>query len=158
MLKQLSQLTIQADGRYACTEELEFLREYIGSAKSRVKTYQHTREVRGDIAIETSLQLQEHDENIFIVEGKDHRDKFQRDQEISLRYTASTILSGDIERLKQTLLLWLRTIINSSKPPKCRETTGLTCRIKSKIILSKLNPDCHQFVKPALALSQALLS
>ena len=157
MLKQLSELTIQADGRYASTEELEFLREYIDSAKSRAKAYQHIRELRGDILIQTSLKLQQHDANIFMENGEDHRDKFHRDQDIGLKYAASTILSGDIERLKQTLLLWLRTIIQSSKPLKCRKTTELASQINLKITLDKLDGEYHHFIKPALLLNQTIL-
>ncbi|MEM9536241.1 MAG: allophycocyanin [Cyanobacteria bacterium P01_A01_bin.3] len=157
MLKQLSQLTLQADGRYACAEELEFLRDYIASSKSRMKTYQKLREVRGDIAIETALNLLEEDENLFIVEGEDYKPLFHRDQEISLRYTTATVLSGDLERLKQTLLLWYRTILNAAKPGKVKKWTNLTYKVKPKIILDKLDEEERQYVKPVLALNQTIL-
>ena len=157
MLKQLSQLTIQTDGRYACTEELAFIREYIDSAKSRVKTYQKLRELRGDIAIETALKMLEEDEDLFIVEGEDYKPLFHRDQEISLRYTTAAVLSGDLERLKQALLLWYRTILNAAKPPKVKKWTQMTYRVKPKVILEKLNDEDRKFLKPILALNQTIL-
>ncbi|MGK7913031.1 MAG: hypothetical protein AB4050_16375 [Synechococcus sp.] len=157
MLKQLSQLTVQTDGRYACTEELEFLREYIASSKKRVKTYQKLREIRGDIAIETALKMLEDDENLFVVDGEDYKSFFHRDQEISLRYTTAAVLSGDLERIKQALLLWYRTIMNVAKPVNVKEWTKLTYKIKPKIILDRLSEDERQFVKPILALNQIIL-
>lgn len=157
MLKQLSQLTIQADGRFACTEELAFLREYIESSKTRVKTYQKLREIRGDIAIETALKLLEDDEDLFIVDGEDYKPLFHRDQEISLRYTTVSVLSGDLERLKQTLLLWYRTILNAAKPGKVKKWTHLTYKVKPRVILDKLSDDERQLVKPILALNQTIL-
>lgn len=157
MLKELSQLTIDADGRYATSQELKFIRDYISSAQHRVKIYQTIREFRQTIAIETEQQILSVDEDIFVSDGKDCKTVFHRDQSISLRYTAATVLSGDLERLKQSLLLWTRTIIAAAKPVKCKNLTEMVYKIKAKVILSKLAAEEHQYIKPILALNRSIL-
>ena len=157
MLKQLSQLTTDADGRFATSEELDFIRDYISSAKKRVEAYKKIREMRSDILFDTEQELLKIDKDMFVCNGKDFKTVFHRDQGIELKYTAATILSGDIERLKQSLLLWYRTIIGTAKPSKCRKVTGLTYQVKPKVILSKLNEEEQSYVKPILSVNKAVL-
>ena len=40
MLNQLSRLSVEADGRYATTEELQFLKDYIQSLDLRLSAYE----------------------------------------------------------------------------------------------------------------------
>ncbi|RMF23527.1 MAG: allophycocyanin, partial [Cyanobacteria bacterium J083] len=44
MLSQLSQLSIEADGRYATEAELQFLKDYINSSQTRISTYEKIRD------------------------------------------------------------------------------------------------------------------
>lgn len=157
MLNQLSQLTLQADGRFANQEELSFIRDYIASSETRVSAYRKLRDQRGVIALETEQQILDIDREYFVENGQNFKDKFSRDQDISLRYTAATVLSGDLERLKQSILLWTRTIIQSSKPQKCKQLTGVSHQIKTDVILEKLDPEEHPHVRPILALNQSIL-
>lgn len=157
MLKQLHQLTVDADGRYATEEELSFLREYILSAKTRSKIYKKLREMRSDIALQTEQKVVEGDEDIFIVNGKDYKPMFHRDQGIDLRYTAATVLSGDLERLKQSLLLWYKTILKAARPNNVKTWTEMTYKVKPAIVLSTLEDDERKYVEPILSLNQSVL-
>ena len=157
MLNQLSQLTLQADGRFANGEELSFIRDYISSSKTRISAYKKLRDRRGVIALETEQQILSVDREYFIENEQNFKDKFSRDQDISLRYTSATILSGDLERLKQSILLWTRSIIQSSKPKKCKQLTSVSHQIKADVILEKLDPEECPYVQPILALNQSIL-
>ncbi len=158
MLNQLSQLTVDCDGRYATDEELSFLQDYIASAKMRTKAYKKLREFRSDIAFELEQRLLEIDPEIFIGEGKDFKMVFHRDQGISLKYTAATVLSGDLERLKQSLLSWYRTIISKTKPSKCRKLTDLSYQEKFTVICKYLEVNEQQYVKPTIDLYRAIIA
>ena len=157
MLKQLHQLTVDADGRYATEEELAFLREYISSAKTRTKIYKKLREMRSDIALQTEQKVLEGNEDIFVVNGKDYKPMFHRDQGIDLRYTAATVLSGDLERLKQSLLLWYKTILKAARPNKVKTWTEMTYRVKPSIVLSTLDEEEHNYIAPILSLKKSVL-
>ena len=157
MLNQISQLTIDTDGRYATSEELDFIREYVASAKTRVKIYRKIREMRSDILFETERQMLGDNENLFTVNGKDYKSFFHRDQGIELKYTAATILSGDLDRIKQSLLLWYRTIMNAAKPAQVKKWTEMTYQVKPKVILDNFTPQEQEYLKPILATNQAVL-
>jgi len=44
MFKQLTRLSIDADGRYASDSELQFLQDYLDSAELRMSAYEKVRE------------------------------------------------------------------------------------------------------------------
>ena len=44
MFKQLTRLSIDADGRYATDDELKFLDDYLATVETRVSTYETIRE------------------------------------------------------------------------------------------------------------------
>ena len=59
MLSQLARLTVEADGRYATSEELQFLKDYIESLDSRVSAYQKIQAAEAEVLAEETPDLEE---------------------------------------------------------------------------------------------------
>ena len=65
MLKQLARLSVEADGRYATAEELQFLKDYLDSADQRLSAYEKIREIEEKLIEQVKAKMLSLDSNLF---------------------------------------------------------------------------------------------
>ena len=155
MLKQLSRLSIEAEGRYAKTEELQFLKDYLPSLDLRLSAYEKMRDAEAEIIDRLEAKMREINPNIFLVNSQDSSPLYKRDTRIILRSAAAVILINDLDRLRESMLLWHRTII---KAVKVEQIAELAHKTMPEIIQQFLTPQEFELVMPALQLNQTVLT
>lgn len=154
MLSQLKRLSIDADGRYATDEDLNFLKSYLQSARHRISAYEKIRDAEVAIMDQADATLMEIDPQVFHKGSKDYRETCHRDRKNTLRYAATTMLFNDLDRLRDGLLLWQRTIVHAVKD---EHASSLTWRKMPEILRDHLTAEEADLMMPALHLNQALL-
>lgn len=105
MLKQLGELTLEADGRYAEDYELDFIEDYLESLAIRMSAYIKIRDSAKEII--EAVRVGKAKRN---PEFQDYYSTCKRDLIDILRYSAAALLFDDIERLRTNMLLWFQTI------------------------------------------------
>ena len=155
MLKQLEQLTISADGRYATTEELMFLRDYLATIDLRLSTYQKIRDAEIEIVDRLQDKMREMKPEIFQTNSGDRSAKCRRDCQIVLRSASAALLIDDLDRLKENILLWQRTII---KAFQLNSLTEVTYKLMPSIIQEFVTPKEFSLIEPILQLNQTVLT
>jgi hypothetical protein len=113
MLKQLSRLSIEADGRYASAQELQFLKDYLQSLDKRISAYEKIRDAEAEMIPVIESKKRAVNPDIFTLANKDITDICRRDMTNMIRCTAAAMLIDDLDRLQNGLLLWYRTIVRS---------------------------------------------
>jgi hypothetical protein len=99
--------------------------------------------------------MREINPNIFMVNSKDVSPLYQRDTKSILRSAAAAILINDLDRLRESMLLWHRTII---KAVKVEQVAELAHKTMPEIIQQFLTPQEFKLVMPALQLNQTVLT
>ena len=155
MLKQLARLSIEADGRYATTQELQFLKDYLESLELRVSAYQKIQAAEAEIVSKVEAQMRAINPNLFSKGSRDFTPTCNRDRVYVLRYSAAALLLNDIDRLREGLLLWYKTIIRTFKD---EEAAGLTYQVMQEVVKEYLTPQEAALLQPMLVLNQMLLS
>ena len=155
MLKQLSQLNIEADGRYATDQELQFLKNYLQSIEQRISAYEKIRDAEEEIMAQTKAQIDAQNPNLFNRDSQDLSSVWRRDVGIVLRYSAAAMLINDLDRLRESLLLWHRTIVNANKTLPISQATY---DVLSESIKQYLSPEEAELMMPVLQLDQSVLS
>ena len=154
MLKQLERLSLSAEGRYATTQELQFIRDYISTVELRLSIYQKIRDNENEIVDRLQARMREIQPNIFQMNAKDRSDKCKHDCKIVLRNTIAAMLIDDLDRLREHILLWQRSIIKAFKEERI---AAMVYKTMPEIIEQFLTPQEFGLIEPVLKLNQAVL-
>ncbi len=158
MLKQLSSLMIEADGRYATERELQFLKDYLQSVDQRISTYEKVRDaadiIISEIEAEKNLRNQTEQEKLFYMGSEDRSQTCLRDMKGILRCSAAAMLVDDLERMRQAVLLWYYTIVRAFSYQKDAE---IMYRLLEKLVEKNLTEEEAELMKPILQLNYTIL-
>lgn len=155
MLKQLEQLSISAEGRYATARELEFLENYLPTVNLRISAYQKIRDAEDEIIDRLEAKMREKMPKIFQSGSGDLSPMYKRDTKRILRNAIAAMLIDDLDRLRENILLWQRTII---KAFKVKHIAAVAHTIMPEIIQQYLTPEEFTAIEPVLHLNQAILA
>ena len=155
MLKQLESLSLTAEGRYATAQELQFLRDFLPTVDLRINAYRKIRDAETDIINQLEEKMREQQPNIFKTQSGDVSSMYQRDTKIILRSALAAMLIDDLDRLREDMLLWHKTI---NKAFKVQHITVLTYKTMPEVIEQLLTPEEFDLIKPVLQLNQAILA
>ena len=155
MLKQLSHLSVEADGRYATDQELQFLKNYLQSVDQRISSYEKIRDAAEEIMDQTKAQIDSQKPNLFNRDSQDLSSIWRRDVGIILRCSAAAMLINDLDRLREGLLLWHRTIVNANKTLPISQ---ITYDVIPEIIQQHLTAEEAELMMPVVQLDQSVLS
>jgi Phycobilisome protein len=161
MLTQLSQLVLESDGRYATSEELQFLKDYLNTTDQRVQAYKSVRDNEAFLIEQLNEEVKQADAksltgSIASVKYKDRDMSYmlKRDQKNALRIAAAAMLFNDLDFLREGLLLWHRTIL---KAFRVERPTQLACKFWPQVLDKYLSPDEHKLMSPFIGLIRAIL-
>ncbi|MEM9507184.1 MAG: allophycocyanin [Cyanobacteria bacterium P01_E01_bin.35] len=155
MLKQLEDLSLNAEGRYATAQELKFIKDFLPTVDLRLSAYRKIRDAEDEIIEQLETEMRRKQPNIFQTKSGDVSPLYQRDTKIVLRNACAAMLINDLDRLREDLLLWQKTI---TKAFKVRHILTMTHTFMPKIIEQFLTPEEFDVVQPVLQLNQAVLA
>jgi Phycobilisome protein len=155
MLKQLAQLSVEAEGRYATDRELQFLKDYLQSAEQRMTVYTKIRNAEEKILHLVEAKKRTIDMGLFQMASKDITQICRRDLTMMLRCTAAAMLFGDLERLREGVLIWYRTIVKAFGYQKY---TQVTYQVLQDAVNEQLDSEEVALIKPALQLNHSMLT
>ncbi len=154
MLTQLTRLSIEADGRYAVADELQFLKSYFHSLEERTSAYEKIRTSEVEIIRETEAKMRLIDANIFLNAAGDFTERWRNDIVQLLRYAAAALLFNEHEHLREGLLLWHNTI---AKSYQFDHTCKVTFEVMPDVVKHFLTPEEAALFCPILSLNHILL-
>jgi hypothetical protein len=155
MLNQLDQLSLAVEGRYATEQELRLLKDYFPTINARLSAYQKLRDGEAEIITKLEARMREKQPNIFQMGDNDVTTMYQRDTKIVLRIAMAAMLIEDLDRLRENVLLWQRTIV---KAFQVQHIAALAHSTMPEIVEQFLTPEEYVFVKPILILNQTVLA
>jgi hypothetical protein len=155
MLSQLKRLSLEAEGRYATNADLAFLKSYLQSAQQRLNAYEKIRDAEEAIMEQASAKVRTVDPQVFHKGTQDYSEVCMRDRKKTLCHVSAAMLFNDLDRLRDGLLLWQRTIVRAVKD---EHASTLTWREMPGILREHLTPEEADLMMPALQLTQALLN
>jgi hypothetical protein len=155
MLKQLERLSLTAEGRYATTQELQFIRDYLPTVDLRLSAYQKICDAEAEIIAKLEVKMRALNPDIFLVDAGDVSSLYQRDTKNVLRSAIAAMLTDDLDHVREHLLLWHRTII---KAFKVQHIAAMAHQTMPEIIQQFLTPEEFALVIPFLQLNQAVLA
>lgn len=154
MLSQLAHLSVEADGRYATAEELQFLKDYLQSFNQRLSTYQKIQACEQQIIQQIELEIQKIDLNLLRRGSQDATSKWRLDTIRVLRHSTAALLMGDPERLHERFLLWFRTIVGAFQVRKC---TAVTYQVMQTVLKHYLSVEELSLIMPILEENRTIL-
>lgn len=154
MLNQLTRLSIEADGSYATEQELQFLTSYLESVDQRVISYEKIKNAEAEIIDKTKAKIDAQNPNLFIRGSKDLSSIWRRDITIVLRSSVAAMLINDLDWLRESLLLWHRTIVNANKTLDISQATYIAM---SEVMEEYLSSAEVKFILPVLQLNSSIL-
>jgi hypothetical protein len=155
MLKQLAHLSVEADGRYATAKELQFLKDYMDSVDQRMSAYEKIRDAEAEIIQQIEAEKQAVDPKLFWMGNRDITDICRRDMTNILRLSAAAVLLNDLDRLRDAVLLWYRTIVRSYNYPQYADVTYPIVR---EVVQQHLSTEESRVMLPALQLDHSILA
>lgn len=155
MFKQLSQLCLDADGRYATAAELQFLKDYLKTVDQRIAAYNAVSQAETQIVAQVEVEQHAADASLLTQEGRDLRSVCRRDLSNVLRHAAAAMLFNDLERLRSSLLLWYQTIVRAFHHEK---HVDITYQITQTVVKDNISPEAFALLQPALQLNHSILS
>lgn len=154
MLNQLSRLSLEADGRYASSQELQPLKDYIQSLDMRVSAYKKIQAAEAEIINSVEAKMQATNPNLFRKGNRDVTKVCKRDRIDVLRYSMAALLSNDLDRLQQNFLLWYQTIIRAHQDGKA---AGVSYQIMQEVVKQYLTSEEAALLSPILGLNKVIL-
>lgn len=154
MFQQLTQLSLDTDGRYATDAELQFLENYLESVPVRLNAYEKLRDATDELLDQVANRIQREDYQILRNESRDMTSVWRRDVKITLRHAAAAMLMNDLERFKDCFLLWQRTITQAFKTDHIAKATYADMQ---KVLDKFLAPEELAYILPLLQLSETIL-
>ena len=155
MLKQITKLTIEADGRYASDKELEFIQDYLDSVELRVSAYEKIRDKSEEILDKTKAKMEVKTPNLFARGKKDLGSIWRRDVAIVLRCSVAAMLVNDLDWIRDSLLLWHRTIVSANKT---NHISDATYSLMPEVMKEYLTDEEIKLILPVLQLNQSILT
>ncbi|NJN75470.1 MAG: allophycocyanin [Synechococcaceae cyanobacterium RL_1_2] len=155
MIKQLVALTVQADGRYATSEELQFIKDYLGSVDTRIKTYRKIRDNEERIIHRVEAEKRGLNEGLFKLGNSDCTWICQRDMSMVIRCINADMLINDMQRLREGMLVWYETIVRAFA---YKRYSVRTYKILQDVMQQHLEPEEAELVMPSLKLTESLLT
>jgi hypothetical protein len=155
MLKQLSRVSSAADGRYATAAELQFLKDYFKTVENRVVVYEKIRAAEEEIIDLVEKKMRQLNPKIFTKGTQDISALYRRDTKIVLQTATAAMLIDDLDRLRDGLLLWHRTIIRAVG---VENITQLAHQVLPEIMKDFLSADELTLILPALQLNYSVLT
>ena len=155
MLNQLEKMSVATEGRYATEAELKSLKNYLPTVNLRLSAYQKIRDREAEIIEQTRLEMLAKQPDIFQLGSKDVTALYERDTKIVLRIASAAMLIDDLDRLRENILLWQRTIV---KAFEVKHIAALAHSTIPKTIEQFLTAEEYALVKPVLMLNQAVLA
>lgn len=157
MLQEMNRLALEADGEYATDDQLNFIDEYVQSLSLRIETYNKIREQEKEVVQQMQTGLYEKDADIFAHNTASRAEVFcRRDTMLVLRHSACAMLTDDYDRLRESLLLWQRTIMLAFKMEEC--TRIMFSELMPLILTNLLAQEEYALMKPALQLDENVLA
>ena len=154
MFKQLTRLSIDADGRYATDDELKFLDDYLDTVETRISAYETIRENEEQIIYRWEAAKRGIKQDVFHMGDRDVSEICRRDMTNIFRCSATAILFNDLDRLREGLLIWYQTIVRAFKYYKY---TNITYAVIQDTIKEFLKPEEVELMLPALKLNHTIL-
>ena len=154
MFKQLTRLSIDADGRYATDDELKFLDDYLDTVETRISAYETIRENEEQIIYRLEAAKRGIKQDVFHMGDRDVSEICRRDMTNIFRCSATAILFNDLDRLREGLLIWYQTIVRAFKYDKY---TNITYAVIQDTIKEFLKPEEVELMLPALKLNHTIL-
>ena len=156
MLRQLEQLSLDADGRYATSGELQFIKDYLESTDERLKLYKKMRDLEEKIiALVETRKKALVSEKLFQMGNKDVTWICRRDLQMVLRTASANMLIGDFDRLREGMLIWYETIVRAFG---YKRYTQKTYSILQDVVEEHLTPSEAELIMPGLVLTHSLLN
>jgi hypothetical protein len=154
MFQQFTQLSLEADGRFANDHELQFLDTYLATVPVRLSVYEKLRDSIDAILDDVEDQMQRKVGQVLRTPSRDMTSIWRRDVKITLRHATAALLVNDLERFKDCFLLWHRTIVQSFKT---EEASAATYATMPKVLEKYLTPEELAFIVPLLRLAESTL-
>ncbi|MBE9144567.1 globin family protein [Planktothrix mougeotii] len=154
MLTELQRLSVEADGRYATPEELEFLKSYLETFRYRISAYQKLQKYEPIILQKIHHKLIKTNPQIFMKGSINFTSKWRLDTIRVLRYSAMILLINDPDYLQERLLIWFATILQAFK---VQDITELTYQAMSDVLEDYLTPEEKNVFFPLIELNLAIL-
>ena len=154
MFKQLTRLSIDADGRYATDDELKFLDDYLDTVETRISAYETIRENEEQIIYRWEAAKRGIKQDVFHMGDRDVSEICRRDMTNIFRCSATAILFNDLDSLREGLLIWYQTIVRAFKYDKY---TNITYAVIQDTIKEFLKPEEVELMLPALKLNHTIL-
>jgi Phycobilisome protein len=161
MFTQLSQLSLASDGRYATSDELQFLKDYLKTTSQRIQVYKTIRDSEAFLIDELHNHAKLEDARSLTgpISSARYKDRdvsymFKRDQKNMMRVASASMLFNDLDFLREGLLLWHRTIL---KAFKVERATQLACKYWPQVLDKYLPPDDYKLISPFVGLIRAIL-
>lgn len=155
MLKQLASLSIKADGRYATESELKFLKDYFDSVDIRLNTYEKIRDQEEKIVQQWEIAKRSHPEDLFHMGEYDMTEICRRDETNALRLAATAMLIDELDRFRESTLIWYKTIVKSFKYQAYAKVNYLLIQ---DVIRLYLTIEEVELILPAFQLEHTILS
>jgi hypothetical protein len=155
MFKQLTRLSIDADGRYASDSELQFLQDYLDSAELRMSTYEKVREQEEQIIFRWEAVKHGLKQDTFHMGGRDVTEICRRDMTNIFRCSITAILFNDLDRLREGLLIWYQTIVRAYN---YTQYAKISYQVIQDVVQEFLSPEEAALLLPALKLDHTILS
>jgi len=155
MLNQLEQLSLTAEGRYATAQELQPLKNYFPTVGVRLSAYQKIHDGETEIIEQLRIRMLEKQPTIFKLGSGDVTALYERDTKIVLRIASAAMLIDDLDRVRENILLWQRTI---TKAFQVKHIAAMAHSTMPEIIEQFLTPEEFTLIKPILMINQAVLA
>lgn len=155
MLKQLKQLVSDAEGRYATDAELQFLKDYLQSAETRISAYEKIRDDEETILDEIEADALSVQQDVFVIGNQNRQSTARRDSQYIIRHLAVSMLANDLERFRDGVLVWHRTIMNAQN---FKQASRVTRNSEYRVLEQRLSEDEFKFAKSALVVSKSFLA
>jgi hypothetical protein len=154
MLKQLARLSVEADGRYATADELQFLKDYLQSVDQRLSAYEKIRDAEEKIIPQVEEIKRSLDPNLFVMGSRDITEVCRRDMTNVIRCSAAALLINDLDRLRAGLLVWYQTIVRAFNYQRYAE---ITYQIIQDVVKEYLTAEEAELMLPILQLDHTIL-
>lgn len=154
MLSQLERLSLNAEGRYAADDELQFVSDYVQSFYLRVETYQKLQAAESAIVQQVQARIRAIDPNLLKNGNEDLSAKWKRDTVRVLRYSAVAMLLNDPDSLRDRLLVWMQTIMRAFG---AQRSCDVTYQVMQDVVKQHLTPIQASLFCPILELNRRSL-
>ncbi len=155
MLKQFGGLNLEIDDRYATDQELQFLENYLNSTETRISAYEKIRKEEQQLIESWEAEKRSMKEDLFHMGGQDITEICRKDMTAILRCSSAAMLVGDLDKLRDGLLIWYQTIVKSFD---YTEYTKRNYKIIQEVIKLYLSEEETNVILPALELDYTIVS